>query len=175
MIFDKTGKKRVPRKKRLLFRTYFSHWSRCAPEANDLLWRQYAGDDFKGVAIKSRTETLINAIPPSLREVIRSDGTDDWRLIFDDDTLLDQHGLDKAFTFVMGDDLSTDTYFKCHEGSPFNDLIGKKGGYLMKLPLLTIIEGIYIHPDAPAEYQDEIRQIWGWLKVCCYDVGVTWK
>ncbi|MHA6632343.1 hypothetical protein ACX3OY_00915 [Citrobacter farmeri] len=157
-IFDKTEKKRVSRRRKPILRSYFSHWSHSAPEGNDPLWCQYAGEDFTGVAIKSHTSTLINAVPPSLREVIQYDGANNWRLILDYSTLIRQHGSDKGITFIMDDDFPSGIYFQCDEGSPFNDLISKNEGYVVKLSLSAIIEGIYIHPNAPMGYRDEIRR-----------------
>lgn len=158
-IFDKTDKKRASRRRKPILRSYFSHWSHSAPEGNDPLWCQYAGENFTGVAIKSHTSTLINAIPPSLREVIQYDGANNWRLILDYSTLISQHGSDKGITFIMDDDFPSGIYFQCDEGSPFNDLISKNEGYVVKLSLSAIIEGIYIHPNAPMGYRDEIRQL----------------
>lgn len=59
----------------------------------------------------------------------------------------------------MDDDFPSGIYFQCDEGSPFNDLISKNDGYVVKLSLSAIIEGIYIHPNAPMGYRDEIRQL----------------
>ena len=160
-------------------KTYISCWFK-GVNPTEFMWKSYAGSEngILGVAIKCNWFVIHEAIPPHLKEVVRSEDCryreaqqssefsnlyaykgekyepeNECRFIFNSYELNYKTGIniDEVSPVVIDGEPPK------HNNAPKNLVVKKGRGAVVSIDLSIIIEAIYIHHSAPIGHEDAVK------------------